>query len=233
MPVDAYVTGVCQTKSDQYAMLFSRRTPASWREKLRVAIWPRRSWGRSAQYVTKRVLRLTASPHSVAAGVAAGVFASFTPFLGFHFMIAFAVSYFIAGNLIAAAMGTFFGNPLTFPFMWASTYAAGKFILSGAHSAGNGHGHQRIAEIANTDILSIGFTGLIEKIASIWEPVIKPMAVGSVPIGVVFAFLFYLLTRWAAVKFRHARRNRLAERARTRGQTGISTDADPADTVVS
>ncbi|MCB1460959.1 MAG: DUF2062 domain-containing protein, partial [Nitratireductor sp.] len=115
-------------------MLFSRRNPASWREKLRIALWPRRNWLRSTQYLAKRVLRLTASPHSVAAGVAAGVFASFTPFLGFHFMIAFAVSYVIAGNLIAAAAGTFFGNPLTFPFIWASTYGLGRFILSGAQS---------------------------------------------------------------------------------------------------
>ena len=188
---------------------------------------------RSAQYFMKRVLRLTASPHSVAAGVAAGVFASFTPFLGFHFAIAFTICYVISGNLIAAAAGTFFGNPLTFPFMWTSTYAVGKFILSGAQSTGNGHGHHRIAEIANTDILSIGLSGLIEKIASIWEPVIKPMAVGSVPIGIAFAFFFYLITRWAAVKFRHARQKRLAERARTRGEATVTPVADPADTVVS
>lgn len=201
-------------------MLFSRRTPASWREKLRIALWPRRSWSRSALYVTKRVLRLTASPHAIAAGVAAGVFASFTPYLGFHFVIAFAISYLIAGNLIAAALGTFFGNPLSFPIIWASTYATGKFILSGAQAAINGAGHHRIAEIAHSDIFALGVTGLIRKIASLWDPVIKPMSVGAVPLGVVVAIIIYLLTRWAAVKFRHARQKQLAERAKARANGG-------------
>ena len=34
------------------------------------------------------ILRLRASPHAIAAGVAAGVFASFIPFLGLHIIIA-------------------------------------------------------------------------------------------------------------------------------------------------
>ena len=88
-------------------MLFGRKKPESWPEKLRVMLWPRRSWMRSTKYLAKRVLRLTASPHAISAGVAAGVFASFTPFIGFHFLIAFFVAYFIAGNFIAAASGTF------------------------------------------------------------------------------------------------------------------------------
>ena len=109
-------------------MLFGRKNPASWTEKVRISLWPRRSWSRSFKYVTKRILRLTASPHAVSAGVAAGVFASFTPFLGLHFIIAFVVAYVIAGNLLAAALGTFFGNPATFPIIWASTYKVGTFM---------------------------------------------------------------------------------------------------------
>ena len=218
-------------------MLFSRRNPASWREKLRIALWPRRNWLRSTQYLAKRVLRLTASPHSVAAGVAAGVFASFTPFLGFHFMIAFAVSYVIAGNLIAAAAGTFFGNPLTFPFIWASTYGLGRFILSGAQSTVTGTAHQRMAEIAHSDLIELGLMGLIQKIDAMWEPVIKPMAVGAVPIGTLVAIGFYLVTRWAAVKFRAARLKRLSERARHNSlgaepRKVVPSEANSADTLV-
>ncbi|MCG6856763.1 MAG: DUF2062 domain-containing protein [Salaquimonas sp.] len=214
-------------------MLFSRRNPVSWQERLRVAVWPRRSWARSTQYLVKRVLRLTASPHSVAAGVAAGVFASFTPFLGFHFMIAFAVSYVIAGNLIAAAAGTFFGNPLTFPFIWASTYGLGRFILSGAQSTVSNTAHQRMAEIAHSNLIELGLIGLINKIDALWEPVIKPMAIGAVPIGTMVAICFYLLTRWAAVKFRHARLKRLTERARSRTDNGATPPkASSADTLV-
>lgn len=198
---------------------------------MRIALWPRRSWLRSTQYFVKRVLRLTASPHAVAAGVAAGVFASFTPFIGFHFIIAFAISYVIAGNLIAAAAGTFFGNPISFPFIWTSTFATGRFILSGAQAASTDGPHYRLGEIAQSDLIALGLTGLVEKIASMWEPVIKPMTVGAVPVGTLFAIAFYMLTRWAAVKFRHTRLKRLSERARDRtglAMRGKSGPAEPA-----
>jgi len=96
-------------------MLFGRKKPKTWSETIRLSLWPRHSWSRSAKYVSKRVLRLTASPHAI----------------GLHFIIAFVVAYIIAGNFLAAASGTFFGNPITFPFIWASTYNLGNFILSG------------------------------------------------------------------------------------------------------
>ena len=196
-------------------MLFSRREPVSWRERLRIAVWPRRSWARSVLYVIKRILRLSTSSHSVAAGVAAGVFSAFTPFLGLHFLIAIAIAYLIAGNLLAAALGTFIGNPLTFPLIWTSTYATGKFILSGEHSGGGEH--HRVAELASHGLFADGISGMVERIARIWDPVLKPMSVGAIPLGLAFAIVFYVLTRWGATKFRQARQRRLDQRLRDRG----------------
>ena len=115
-------------------MLFKRRTPPSWQETFRVWLWPRRSWLRSTQYVTKRILRLTATPYAIAAGVAAGVFTSFTPFMGLHFLVAALFAWLIRGNLIASALGTFFGNPLTFPIIWAATFNTGALILGKIYS---------------------------------------------------------------------------------------------------
>ncbi|MEM9330975.1 MAG: DUF2062 domain-containing protein [Pseudomonadota bacterium] len=186
-------------------MLFSRKNPATWGEWLRVMLWPRRSWARSAKYVSKRVLRLTASPHAIAAGVGAGVFASFTPFVGFHFLIAFAVAYVIAGNFLAAASGTFFGNPITFPFIWTSTYQLGTFILSGETPDG---GANELESLADADWLELGFSGIWDQVVGIWEPVVKPMLIGSVPLGVMFGIVAYLFTRWASVKFNEARKRR-------------------------
>jgi len=200
-------------------MLFGRREPAGWRETLRIAVWPRRSWARSAKYVVKRILRLTASPHAIAAGVAAGVFASFTPFLGFHFMIAFFVAYAIAGNLLAAGLGTFVGNPFTFPFIWASTYATGRFILSGASTplVAEDAPHDELGKIASSDVISIGPSGLFHKIAAIWEPVVKPMAVGAIPLGIMAGIVAYLITRTIAIGFRSARKKQLAIRKKKLG----------------
>ena len=68
-------------------MLFRRRKPAGFKEKLRELVWPRKGFLRPPKYLIMRVLRLTASPHAVAVGVAAGVFVSWTPFIGVHFVM--------------------------------------------------------------------------------------------------------------------------------------------------
>jgi len=185
-------------------MLFGRKKPASWLEILRISVWPRRSWARSAKYMSKRILRLTASPHAISAGVAAGVFASFTPFLGLHFFIAFFVAYLIAGNFLAAAMGTFFGNPLTFPVIWAGTYQTGNLILFGK----SGEENKGLSSLSELDFFDAGLTGVWNAIVGIWEPVMKPMLIGAVPLGIAFAISAYLVTRWSAVKFRKAQQKR-------------------------
>ncbi|MCF6321499.1 MAG: DUF2062 domain-containing protein [Rhizobiaceae bacterium] len=192
-------------------MLFRRKKPAHWHETLRISLWPRRSWARSAAYVTKRILRLTGSPHAISAGVAAGVFASFTPFMGFHFLTAFLVAYIIAGNLLAAALGTFFGNPISFPFIWASTYTTGNFILnrSSSHTQG-GLGETLKSLGGNWDQ---GISSIFSHIVGIWNPVIKPMLVGSIPVGVSVSVAVYIVTRWLAIKFRDRRNRRLKMKA--------------------
>jgi len=191
-------------------MLFRRKNPISWSETIRVSLWPRRSWGRSAKYVSKRILRLTASPHAISAGVAAGVFASFTPLLGLHFIIAFIVAYIIAGNFLAAASGTFFGNPLTFPFIWASTYNLGNFILSGEtpeEATGSSSGLEGVSFLDN------GIMGIFDAIWSIWDPVVKPMLIGGIPLGIFFGIIGYIITRWASGVFNNARKKRIAKKA--------------------
>jgi len=170
---------------------------------MRTALWPRRSFGRSFQYFIKRVLRLTATPHAIAAGVAAGVFASWTPLLGFHFILAFALSYVLAGNMVAAALGTAFGNPLTFPFIWTLTIKIGNMLIgieTGAHQK-----HVNLeALLRHLDI------------SQLWEPVLKPMLIGAMPPGVVSGIAFYILTYWGVSAFQARRKSKLAERAKVR-----------------
>lgn len=176
-----------------------------------MAVWPRRSFWRSAQYLTKRVLRLTATPHAIAAGVAAGVFASFTPFVGFHFIIAAIIAWAVAGNVVASAFGTAIGNPLTFPFIWGATLQVGRFIIHDPHDP--------------TDELRLGNMLRHLDFSQLWDPILKPMTVGSIPLGIGFALIFYLLTRSAALAFRKQRRKRLAERARRRAEAQARIDS--------
>lgn len=186
-------------------MLFRRREPDGLFERVRTYLWPRRSFSRSLQYFSKRILRLKATPHAVAAGVAAGVFASFFP-VGFHFIIAAVLCWVIAGNLVAAALGAvFFGNPLTFPILWGASWETGKLIL---HDRLPAHGPPaHLGEMLHT----LSF-------AKLWHPVLEPMLIGAVPLGLVFGLLFYGVTRWGMNVFREQRRKRLAERASRREQ---------------
>lgn len=191
-------------------MLFRRKKPITWGEKIRISLWPRHSWMRSAKYVSKRVLRLTASPHAISAGVAAGVFASFTPLLGLHFLIAFLVAYIIAGNFLAAASGTFFGNPISFPIIWTSTYNLGNFILSGGEQTDV---NQQAPGLEGISFFENGITGIFDAILGIWEPIVKPMLIGGIPLGIFFGIIGYIVTRWAAGLFNTARRKRIAKKA--------------------
>lgn len=180
-------------------MLFRRRKQLNPMERLRGFFWPRRSFMRSAQYFTKRVLRLTAEPHAVAAGVAAGVFASFLPFVGFHFVIAAIGAFCLKGNIVASALGTAVGNPLTFPFIWAATLGLGRMILYGQDPGS-------LAPLQLGDLLSR------HEITHLWQPLFKPMTVGGVLLGLLFGLIFYLVTRYALNAFRQRRRDAIKHR---------------------
>lgn len=186
------------TRKRRY-MLFKRRTQARLGDRIRGFLWPRRSFLRSARYFTKRILRLTAAPHAVAAGVAAGVFASFLPFVGFHFLIAAIAAFLLRGNIVASALGTAIGNPITFPFIWAATLGLGRYILYGQNPG-------------NLVPLQLGQVMTQLDIVQLWEPLIKPMTVGGIPLGVLVAVVFYSLTRSALVAFRERRRMKFAAR---------------------
>ena len=196
-------------------MLFRRRKPQHFLERVKAVFWPSRSHLRSAQYVAKRILRLSATPHAIAAGVAAGVFASFTPFLGFHFVVAAALAWVISGNLLASALGTAIGNPITFPFIWGATLALGRLITEGQHP-----GDVVPLELSRT-LMHLDFETL-------WEPLLKPMTVGAIPLGLAFAFGFYFVTRSAVATFQDQRRKRLAERARRRADASAIRAGAPA-----
>ena len=171
-------------------------------ERVRVWLWPRRSFSRSLQYFSKRILRLNGSPHAVAAGVAAGVFASFFP-LGLHFVIAAVVCWLIAGNLVAALLGSAIGgNPLTVPLLWGASWETGKLVL---------HRHITHGPPAHLSAMMHEMS-----FSQLWIPVLKPLTIGAVLLGLVFGVLFYVVTRWAMVAFREQRRRRLAERSRRR-----------------
>ena len=116
-------------------MLFKRRKQLSLAERLRNLIWPARSFERSFRYMILRLWRIKASPHSIALGCAAGVFAIFTPFLGCQMLLAAFLALMFRGSVMASAVGTFAGNPLTYPIIWGSTFGVGNLFLGDSANA--------------------------------------------------------------------------------------------------
>ncbi|PYE88456.1 type IV secretion system effector BspA [Phyllobacterium leguminum] len=181
-------------------MLFKRRKPAGFSERLRTWLWPRRSFSRSLRYMGKRVMRITASPHAIAAGLAVGIFAAFTPFFGFHIIIAIILAYLCAGNIAAAALGTTFANPLTIPVIWGATFEFGRFLLTGNLSSSDMPAH---------------LSGMLQhfNLSDMWGPVLKPMLFGALTLGLFFALVVYVAARWAVTAYRHKRLERLKSAA--------------------
>jgi uncharacterized protein (DUF2062 family) len=169
-------------------MLFRRREAESFFERLRVHLWPRRSWSRSTRYIVHRVRRLSATPHAVALGFAAGVFVSATPFIGVHMMMAALVAWIIGGSIVAAVLGTFIGNPLTYPLFWVATFEVGSLML--------GRG---------TNMPRIDLSDGVFRTDQLW-PLLKPMTLGALPLGVALAALSYVLVRPAVNAYQHRRR---------------------------
>ncbi|RUW97435.1 DUF2062 domain-containing protein, partial [Mesorhizobium sp. M2A.F.Ca.ET.037.01.1.1] len=56
--------------------------------------------------------------------------------------------------------------------------------------------------------------------AKLWHPVLEPMLIGAVPLGLVFGLVFYGVTRWGMTVFREQRKKRMAERAEKKARQG-------------
>ncbi|MBL4804383.1 MAG: DUF2062 domain-containing protein [Alphaproteobacteria bacterium] len=86
-------------------------------------------WIRAAKYTRLRIVRLSDSTQKIALGLAIGTAISFTPIVGTHFIQAGFLAYIFRANFLAALIGTFAGNPWTFPFMWWAAMTFGSFIF--------------------------------------------------------------------------------------------------------
>jgi uncharacterized protein len=65
----------------------------------------------------------------VALGCAVGVFAACNPFVGFQIVLAGALAYLLRVSIPGALIGTFVGNPLSWPAIWSASYISGAGLL--------------------------------------------------------------------------------------------------------
>ncbi len=109
--------------------MFKRRKPLTLIQMAGEIFWPSMGWKRACVYAKHRLLRIADTTHSLALGLAIGLGVSFSPLLMTHFIQAAILAFIMRGNAFAAMMGTFFGNPWTFPFIWWASFSLGQFLF--------------------------------------------------------------------------------------------------------
>ena len=194
--------------------MFRRRTPLTILSQIRSVVWPERGFRRLFSYLFQRVVRLPGTSGSIAIGVASGVAASFLPFIGLHFLIAALLALLLRGNVLASAIGTFFGNPWTFLFIWLSDYRLGLWLLQ--HG---GHGDQfpalnlqQLADVMTIFMHFITFSGSVDwqDVAEPFEQVFLPMTIGGTVLAFLSWFIVFVLCYYTVEWWRAHRAKRLA-----------------------
>jgi uncharacterized protein len=198
--------------------MFSRRNKISWGARLRNFVWPRAGWRRSTEYLRHRIFRLPGTPYAIAAGVACGAAVSFTPFVGFHFVLAALLAWLLRARIVASAVGTAVGNPWTFPFIWVWLHELGTWMgVGGASAAGDLDFASMFAAILQA-LLRFDMIYLFE---TAW-PVMAPMLAGSIPTAIIVWFIFYLPMKPMIASYHHhrfAKRRRGSRMAKTQETT--------------
>ena len=161
-------------------------------------------WLRVLKFYRARVIRLASPAHTIAANMAGGAAMSFTPFFGLHIFGAMGFAWAIGAgmNLVAAVVGSFFGNPWTFPLLFYTSNRVGKWVLD---------------MVGYTDKIMHIEAGFVEAHAdkfheflfnNFWE-VFFPTAVGGIVMAIItwpiFYYIFFYMVRGA----QEARRMRI------------------------
>ncbi len=214
--------------------MFKRRKRRSWARVFVEVFYPRGGWRRAASYMGHRLSRLPDTPERIAKGIAAGMFASCTPFYGLHFVMAALGARVLGGNILAALLGTFLGNPITFPIIVETSVQLGSWMLG----LGAGlHFPQVMAAFGlawaelwgNLWQLVTGGTPNWFRLRLFFSRVWLPYLLGGVPLGIVLGVIVYYASLPLIRAYQTSRRARLRERfaASRRAARGQDAEGEP------
>lgn len=200
--------------------MFKRRNPKSYTRSLAEVFYPPGGWGRASRYIMYRLRRLPDPAHKISRGIGAGVFASFTPFYGFHFVTAGLLAWALRGNILAALLATFFGNPITFPIIATLSVELGTWMLG-------------LPPVPPREILlgfSLASVELWGNLGALFTPrdaewvsmgaflsrIFMPYLIGGILPGIVAGFAAYFMANPVIASYQRGRIKKLKERFEAR-----------------
>ncbi|KWT72021.1 hypothetical protein APY04_0304 [Hyphomicrobium sulfonivorans] len=169
--------------------------PHNLTERSGALLAPFKEWGwlQGARDSIRRMLQQRATAHEIALGCALGAFVSITPLLGVQTLMAIVMAFVLRASVPAAIVGTFIGNPLSWPFIWVSTYLMGLQMV-GLEGAFDAAAVQRNIELLGNALLDPS-PQLLDATAALFWPLLWPMLAGSLPIGLLTAAVVYYVSR--------------------------------------
>ena len=182
--------------------MFKRRERRSIFRFFYEVIFSLKGISRAIEYVGIRLKRIPDTPHKISLGMSCGIFASFTPLFGLHFIIAGLLSYLLRANVLASLIGTFVGNPITFPIITVFNLKLGEWILgSSEHSSGDGgkifEGFLDFIFLIYKSFFTEGSIGEnnVPRINEFLNGVFIPYSLGGLILGIFIAVISYFLLR--------------------------------------
>ena len=137
---------------------------------------------RASLFYFLKLVRVKDSQDKLAIGFACGSMVSFSPFIGFHFLLAIIFAYILRGNIVASLIGTFIGNPFTFPFIWIFIYKVGNIFFKNDQNFS--------LELTFQSLFDQGYDILI------------PMLIGSLIVSIPIWFISYFTVKFFMSSFK-------------------------------
>ena len=201
--------------------MFKRRERRSIFRFFNEVIFSLKGIKRAIEYVGIRLKRIPDTPHKISLGMSCGIFASFTPLFGLHFLIAGLLSYVLRANVLASLIGTFVGNPLTFPIITVFNLKIGEWIVGSSEYSSDDGG--KIFE-GFIDFIFLIYKSLftegsvdensVPRVNEFLNGVFIPYSLGGLILGIFVAIISYFLLRPLVVTYQKQRDSLRDKRAK-------------------
>tara|TARA_B100000886_G_scaffold239769_1_gene168131 strand:- start:454 stop:939 length:486 start_codon:yes stop_codon:yes gene_type:complete len=140
---------------------------------------------RASLFYFLKLVRVKDTQDKLAIGFACGSMVSFTPLIGFHFFLAVIFAYILRGNIVASLIGTFVGNPFTFPFIWIFIYKVGNIFFKNDQNVS----------------LELTFQSLFDQ----GYDILMPMLIGSLIVSIPIWLISYFTLKFLMSSFKKRR----------------------------